>query len=262
MCARVSAYSLLIILTQRSCVTLTRDANLCLLRFQSKKKLENTMADGTTTMLPSRKWSMPRLGSKVHVSIGDCGVRLEREMYPDRFVFFLSGRLKRESKRGWITESYSVVCRVSVLFSFRCALRCMAERSEAGGYRCPPSLSLLSRNNRISSVLPADKPELIEPTNKELFNRLASCNTLFKEGNVSVHRLSLHMRFSNFSSNSTRRRPRCRYARGPLCLSNSAWYSLSVTLKTISSYARMQTIAIGSKATTVDAFKLMRKCVG
>ena len=58
------------------------------------------MADGTTTLLPGRKWSMPRLGSKVHVSIGDGDVRLEREMYPCRFVFFLSGRLKRESERG------------------------------------------------------------------------------------------------------------------------------------------------------------------
>ena len=37
------------------------------------------MADGTTTMLASRKWSMPRLGSKVHVSIGYCSVCLERE---------------------------------------------------------------------------------------------------------------------------------------------------------------------------------------
>jgi len=75
------------------------------------------------------------------------------------------------------------------------------------------------------SDLYINKPELIEPTDKQLSNRLDICNTLFKDV----------------------RTPR----EGVLD---------TVALKTISSFTRIQTIAIDKKSTTEDAFKLIRKC--
>jgi hypothetical protein len=69
------------------------------------------------------------------------------------------------------------------------------------------------------------KPEYTEPTNNELVHRLNTCNTYFEDV----------------------RTPR----EGVLD---------TVALKTISSYVRIQTIAIDKKTTTRDAFKLIRKC--
>lgn len=45
-----------------------------------------------------------------------------------------------------------------------------------------------------------------------------------------------------------------------ICVFTSLWLVL-VTLKTISSFARIQTVAIDKKSTTADAFQLLRKCV-
>ncbi|CAF1384779.1 unnamed protein product [Rotaria sordida] len=75
------------------------------------------------------------------------------------------------------------------------------------------------------SDLYSNKPELTEPTNKQLFNQLNTCNKLFEDV----------------------RTPR----EGVLDI---------IALKTISSFARIQTIAIDKKSTTENAFKLMRKC--
>ncbi|CAF4286394.1 unnamed protein product, partial [Rotaria socialis] len=69
------------------------------------------------------------------------------------------------------------------------------------------------------------RPELIQPEDEDLFNQLDECNEIYK--NV--------------------RTPR----EGVLDL---------IALKTISSFARIQTIAIDKRSTVADAFKLIRKC--
>ncbi|UJR26593.1 hypothetical protein I4U23_007913 [Adineta vaga] len=96
---------------------------------------------------------------------------------------------------------------------------------------CPPTLCAEERlKTRIKyrclmSGLYIDKPELIIPEDRQLFTRLRHCNKLFEDV----------------------RTPR----EGVID---------AVTLKTICSLARIQTIAIDKESTTKEGFRLMRKC--
>jgi hypothetical protein len=51
-------------------------------------------------------------------------------------------------------------------------------------------LCLLKQFKTIYFLL-VHKPELIEPTNKQLFNRLDTCNTLFKDGKIYLIKFSI-----------------------------------------------------------------------
>ena len=104
------------------------------------------------------------------------------------------------------------------------------------------------------------KPEYTEPTNIDLLDRLNSCNKLFEDGKIA--RRNFHHSFSC----SLVRTPR----EGVLDIGKlffifvRFFFSSStvlVTLKTISSFARIQTVAIDKNSTTADAYQLLRNCV-
>ncbi|CAF3728189.1 unnamed protein product [Rotaria magnacalcarata] len=79
--------------------------------------------------------------------------------------------------------------------------------------------------NEALKPLIVHRPELIQPEDEDLFNQLDECNEIYKDV----------------------RTPR----EGVLDL---------IALKTISSFTRIQTIAIDKRSTVADAFKLIRKC--